>query len=31
LAFCWVHLGLLASAAIFMKGPSANGVARGET
>jgi O-antigen ligase len=30
LAFCWVHLGLLASAAIFMKGPSANGVARGE-
>jgi len=31
LAFCWVHLGLLASAAIFMKGPSQNGVVRGET
>lgn len=31
LAFCWVHLGLLASAAIFMKGPSHNGVARRET
>jgi O-antigen ligase len=30
-AFCWVHLGLLASAAIFMEGPSHSGVARGET
>jgi O-antigen ligase len=31
LTFCWVDLGLLASAATFMKGPSHNGVARGET
>jgi O-antigen ligase len=31
LAFCWVLLGLLASAAILMKAPGANGVTRGET
>jgi O-antigen ligase len=30
-AFGWVHLGLLASAAILMKAPGANGVAREET
>jgi len=29
LAFCWVHLGLLASAAILMKEPSHNVIGRG--
>jgi O-antigen ligase len=31
LAFCWVHLGLLASAAILMDAPSHNVVREGET
>ena len=30
LAFCWVHLGLLASAAILMNGPGHNVVMQGE-
>jgi len=31
LAFCWVHLGLLASAAILIKGPSHEKATQGET